>query len=272
MILVTGATGQIGRHVVRQLTERDVPTRVMARNPDTVQTAAEVVHGDFDDPSSLTAAVSGIEVLFLLTAPRRPVADHDAAMLEAAAAAGVKRVVKLSAMGSGSWHLLTEDVTRTSGLEWTILKPGNFASNLLGFAEPVKAGLPVPDWNAHSRFGVIDPRDVAAVAVETLVSADHAGQTYTLTGPELLTFADQLTTLGTVLNRRIETLPMSVEEAGRMMQANGMHPDSVDVTTVAMRRARDGEYALLTDTVTEITGRVPGRFETWVRDHQDRFR
>jgi uncharacterized protein YbjT (DUF2867 family) len=267
MILITGATGNIGTHVLAQLTSRGIPVRAMTRDPDKLRSnLVDVVRGDFDDPASLLRAVSDVDAAFLVTAPQRPVADHDVAFVEAAKSAGVQRIVKLSAIGAGSWHLLTEQVVQASGLDWTILKPSSFASNLVQFADALKSGDPIPNWNGPGALGVIDPRDVAAVAVEALTTPDHIGQSYLLTGPELLTFDQQITILERVLDRPVKSVPVPLDAVRSMMIGNGMDPAAVDMSIAAIRRAMAGDYAILTDDVSRILGRAPLSFETWVRE------
>jgi len=194
MILVTGATGTTGSIVLRTLAEKGVPARAMARNPDRVPAGFEVVKGDFEDSESLRAAVADANAVFLLSSPGTHVADHDLALLAAAADADVRKVVKVSAIGTGQvgfetssgWHLPGEEAIRASGLAWTLLRPSMFASNTLGWATQIQAGEPIPNYFGDGTNGVVDPRDIAAVAVEALLSDDHDAQIYTLTGPELL--------------------------------------------------------------------------------------
>jgi uncharacterized protein YbjT (DUF2867 family) len=276
MILITGATGKIGTYVLSQLTSRGAPVRVMARNPAKLQPGPyEVVQGDFEDPASLAQAVDGVEAAYLVTTPRKPVADHDVAFVEAAKSAGVQRIVKLSAIGAGetfegvqvgSWHLLTEHVVQASGLDWTILKPSSFASNLLQFVDALKSGDPVPNWNGQGALGVIDPRDVAAVAVEALTTRDHIGQSYTLTGPELLTFDEQIAVVQRVLGRPVKPVGIPLDTVREMMIGGGLDPAAVEMSITGMRRAIAGDYAILTDDVARVLGRAPRSFETWVKE------
>jgi uncharacterized protein YbjT (DUF2867 family) len=203
MILVTGATGTVGRHVLRLLAARSEPVRAMTREPSKVAAwpGVEAVRADFDDPASLARAVAGVETVFLLTAPESPTPRHDLALLDALRATGVAKVVKLSAIGTGdrldngeflgAWHLQAEQAVRASGLAWTVLRPTTFASNVRQWADAVNAGQPVPNLTGAGRQGIVDPRDVAAVAVEALTSDAHAGRTFTLTGPDLLSVPDQ---------------------------------------------------------------------------------
>jgi uncharacterized protein YbjT (DUF2867 family) len=168
----------------------------MTRDPARVRPSrgVDVVRADFDDPASLRRATAGTEAVFLLTAPATPTPRHDLALLDAARAAGTTRVVKVSAIGTGetgegnqavgAWHLLAERAVQASGMAWTLLRPSVFASNTLHWADAIRAGDPVPNLTGRGRQGVVDPRDVAAVAAEALTSpSHHTGQTYTLTGP-----------------------------------------------------------------------------------------
>ncbi|MEU3891608.1 NAD(P)H-binding protein [Streptomyces sp. NPDC029041] len=263
MILVTGATGTIGGHVVRLLIERGVPFRAMSRRE-----RPGGVRADFDDPASLARAVVGVDTVFLVTVPPVPTADHDIALLAAARAAGVRKIVKLSAIGSGerfdggtvgAWHLAAEEAIQASGLAWTMLRPPSFGSNFLWYRALIQAGQPIPALTGDARQAVVDPRDVAAVAVAAMTSDAHDGQRYDLTGPELLTFADQASILERVLGR-----PVEITDAGA--------PDQLPAGVITgIRWARAGGAAYVTDHVRRVLGRPGGTFEQWARDHREAF-
>ncbi|UED87576.1 NAD(P)H-binding protein [Streptomyces profundus] len=263
MILVTGATGTIGSHVVRLLTERGVPLRAMSRRE-----RPGGVRADFDDPASLARAVADVDTVFLVSVPPVPTADHDIALLTAARAAGVRKIVKLSAIGSGdrfggatvgAWHLAAEEAIEASGLAWTMLRPPSFASNFLWHRALIQAGEPIPNLTGDSQQAIVDPRDVAAVAVAALTGDAHDGQRYDLTGPELLTFADQAAILADVLER-----PVRVTDI-----------DALDQLPAGMATgvgwARAGGAAYTTDHVPRILGRSAGTFAQWAHDHRDAF-
>lgn len=274
MILVTGATGTTGSEVVKQLAERGEKVRAMSRREVEIR-GAEGVKADFSDPSSLARAVDGVSAIYLVTTPPKPIIDHDVALVEAAEAAGVERIVKLSAISGGepgTWHIRSEQPVRGSGLGWTILRPGTFASNMVPYAPMIKNRAPLPNWTKGGAVGIIDPRDIAGVAVEALTANDHIGQVYTLTGPELLTFAQQVAVLGRVLGTRIEIEDVPIDHARNMMLGNGMDPESVEDSIAGMTRLAEGRYALLTDDVSQILGRAPITFATWANDHRDAFR
>jgi uncharacterized protein YbjT (DUF2867 family) len=278
MILITGATGTIGSHVRKLLTSRGKQVRAMTRNPAGVPGG---FHGDFDDPASLERAVAGVEAVFLVTAPAAPTADHDRNLLAAARKAGVRRIVKLSAIGTGEtfgqetvgdWHVTTEQAVRDSGMAWTVLRPSSFASNMLRFADAIQTGLPIPNTTGEAAQGVIDPRDVAAVAAKALTTTVHTGQTLTLTGPELLSFPEQARILGRVLHRTVETVDVQPAAAREMMLTSGMHSTAVDTAMTGIQWARAGHNAILTDDVARVLDRAATSFETWALAHQDLFR
>jgi uncharacterized protein YbjT (DUF2867 family) len=265
----------------------------MTRDPAraSVPAGVEVVAGDFDDPASLQRAATGATSLFLLSAPGPTLPGHDKAMIDAARTAGVRRVVKVSAIRTdameafrggvlGAWHRPGEQAVRDSGMVWTLLRPTSFASNTLQWAAAIRAGDPVPDMTGAGQHGVVDPRDVAAVAVRTLTSPaspaspaspDHDGATYTLTGPELLTVADQAATLGRVLGRGVVTEDVPLAAAREQLRSYGMDDAFVEVAVTGYEFVRAGGNAVLTDDVRRVLGREPGSFEAWARDHRAAF-
>lgn len=271
MILVTGAGGTVGSVVVRLLVERGVPLRAMTRNPD----RADAVRADFEDPASLREAVRGVGSVFLLTAPGGHIPGHDQAMITAAVAGGVRKVVKLSAVGGRSgpaqWHAPGEQALAGSGLAWTVLRPSSFASNALRWAAAIRSGEPVPNTTGAGAQGVVDPRDVAEVAVEALLDDRHDGATYTLTGPAAVSVPDQVTDLAEVLGRSLTTVDVPIEAVRRQMVANGLDPSLVDVAVRGQQLVRAGENTLVTGDVARVLGRPARTFRTWASDHRAAF-
>jgi uncharacterized protein YbjT (DUF2867 family) len=268
MILITGASGTIGGAVVRLLSEAGVAVRAMTRDSERISADVEVVLGDVDSPPPL----AGVDTVFLIVLPGRGLA-----VLDAARAAGVGRVVLVSAIGTGErvgdavvgpWFAAAEEAVRGSGMDWTILRPTNFASNSLRWLGEINTGRPIPDASNGVPDGVVDPRDVAAVAAAVL-RADHSGQTYTLTGPELLTLADQAAVLTRVLDRPVWTKEMTMAEtrelAEEQFRAHGLDPAIVEDYLT-------GGGAVLSDDVPRSLGHPATSFETWVRDHAAAFR
>ncbi|WP_433428861.1 NAD(P)H-binding protein [Nonomuraea sp. CA-141351] len=279
MILVTGATGTIGGEVLRLLSARGERVRAMTREPSRVPAlpGVEAVRGDFDDPASLAQAAAGAGTLFLLSAPGPEIIRHDEAALAAARAAGMRKAVKLSAIGTGEhvkvgdWHLPGEQALRAGGMEWTVLRPTRFASNTLFWTPLIRAGKPIPNMTGTGAEGYIDPRDIAEVAVRALTSGDLAGLVLTLTGPELLSVPDVVGQLGEALGRELETADISLDAYRQQLLAAGRDPGFVDVALNGAELVLRGGNARLTDDVEKALGRPPRTFRTWAEDHRAAF-
>lgn len=180
--------------------------------------------------------MAGADALFLLNAPGPWIALHDLATLDAVRAHGAGRTVKPSAAGTGettelrvgAWHLPGEQALRAGEAAWTILRPSSFATNSLQWAPAIRAGNKVVNMRGSGAQGVVDPRDVAEVAVAALTTPDHAGSTYTLTGPELLATPDQVEILRKVLGLPIEIVDVPLDVASEQMIAAGRTPEFVE--------------------------------------------
>nr|WP_191872468.1 NAD(P)H-binding protein [Streptomyces filipinensis] len=281
MILVTGATGTIGGDVVRQLAARGEKVRALTRDPARAQVPAgvEVVRGDYRDPASLDAALAGVTAAFLLRPPG-PDEGQDAALVAAARAAGVGRLVKLSAIGtgdaasgpSGLWHLDGERAVRDSGAAWTVLRPSSFASNTLSWVQALRAGEPVPNMTGDGASGVVDPRDVAAVGVRALLDGRHAGRTYTLTGPEAIGVPGQAAVLAEVLGRPVAARNLSPEQTRDFLRTTwGFDETRADGVLAGLAFVRDGGNAVVTEDVPEVLGRPARSFREWAQDHRAAF-
>ncbi|MFT2016686.1 NAD(P)H-binding protein [Streptomyces sp. 796.1] len=282
MILVTGATGTIGRELVRLLAGEGRQVRAMTRQPTPAPpfpAGVDVVRADFADPDALARAVAGVRAVFLLSPPGPWVVQHDAAVLAAARAADVRTVVKLSAIGTGDdtlakggdWHLPGERAVRDSGLGWTVLRPSSFASNALQWVRAIRAGAPVPNPMGAGTQGVVDPLDVAEVAAKVLTGTDHAGQVYTLTGPELLSVPDQVERLGQAVGRLLTTAELTPTEYAGQLRAAGLDPAFVEVAVAGARLVAGGGNAVLTPDVERVTGHPPRPFTDWAGRHRAAF-
>jgi uncharacterized protein YbjT (DUF2867 family) len=275
VILVTGATGNAGGAVVRALLEHGEKVRALVRTetaalPDEAQRAV----GDLNEPESVDPALAGVEGVFLLSGYR-----DMPGLLERMRAAGVERVVLLSggaAVASkldnaiSSYMVGSEDAVQTSEVAWTILRPCAFMSNALRWVAQLRAGDVVTAPFAQVANAVIDPDDIARVAVQALTSDGHAGSAYRLTGPESLLPADQVRVLGTALRRDLRLEAQSDEDARSEMRAN-MPAEYVEAFFSFYVDGTLDESRVL-PTVEEITGRPPQTFEQWARRHAEAFR
>ncbi|MFE1595187.1 NAD(P)H-binding protein [Nocardia sp. NPDC058705] len=281
MILITGATGTIGSGIVAQLVAEGVAVRAATRDPKNAAFPAgvEVVRVDYRDPATFGPAMAGIEAAFLVGVPGPDDTGTDAALVAAAQEAGVRRVVKLSAVGTGdprlgvpgSWHVPGEQAVRDSGLEWTILRPNTFASNTFSWIEPLSSGHPVPNLTGDGRQAVVDPRDVSAVAVAALRSNEHHGRIYTLTGPDLQTGRDQAAVLAKILDRPIAVTDIPEADARTFMVSAGLPPAFVEGALTGQAFIRAGHNEQRTDDIATVLGRPPRGYAEWAADHRAAF-
>ena len=279
MILVTGATGRVGSELVAQLIERGEHVRVFSRDAQRVAHLGDrvkVAVGDLGQPETLVDAMRGVSHLFLVTLDFGTGQDENA--VTAARQAGVRHVVKLSTFGAGdptlkidtSMHA-RDEVIRASGLDWTFVRPGQFASNALQWAGEIKAQGTVHHPGGEGRAAPIDPYDIAAVAAVALTQSGHAGQAYQLTGPDLLTVREQVETIARALGRPIEYTDIPVAAVSDRMRQAGLPAGMVDALAKLMASMQDGRGAERTDIVAQVMGRAPRTFEQWCQAHVAAF-
>jgi uncharacterized protein YbjT (DUF2867 family) len=270
MILVTGATGNVGRRVVERLVERGEPVRAYVRDPGraALPQGVEVVKGDLTDPGALRAALDGVDAVFLLW----PFFGEEDVRPVVAALAG-RRIVYLSAVSADGEDVFarTERAITAAGGEWTFLRPGGFAVNTLAWAEGIKAGGVVREPYAEAGRSLIHEDDIAAVAVRALTEDGHTGQTYALTGPATLTQAEQARLIGEAVGRPVRFEEVDPEQARENWVASGLPPAFADA-------ALDYHATLVaapepfTTAVADLLGRPAKSFAQWAADHADDFR
>jgi len=280
-VLVTGATGNVGRHVVAGLLDAGRPVR--AADVDTAQVtevfgdAVEPVRLDFTDPSTWAAAYTGVQVMFVLRPPRlAKIARDMAPSLEAAQQAGVAHMVLLSLQGAesnrGVPHAKLEAWLRQSGLGWTFVRPSFFAENLTSTHRSDirdRDKIMVPAGDGATSF--VTASDVAAVATAALLDPTaHRGKAWTPTGPHALTYTEVAAILSAVLDRPIRYRRPGVLRYARHARTTlGMPWGMVGVTTAIYTVARLGKASGLTDDVRTVTGRDPTEFRDWAEQHRD---
>jgi uncharacterized protein YbjT (DUF2867 family) len=281
VIVVTGATGHVGSELVSLLAADDRPVRAVTRRPGAVAFpgAVEVVYGDCDDVPSLIAAFAGADAAFLMSAQAVASASHpthDLHLVEAAVRAGVGRVVKLSVYsGAGggdviaAWNGAAEAAVTTSGIPWTMLRPGRFMSNALAWAPMLERGDTVAVPFAQRPAAPIDPADIAAVAAVAFSEERHAGMAYQLSGPEVLTPADELRILADVLDRPLRLVEPPVDDTRAGMARAGMAPALIEAAIA--RTVDSDEGAEVLPTVGQLLGRPPATFRDWATRHAATF-
>jgi (4-alkanoyl-5-oxo-2,5-dihydrofuran-3-yl)methyl phosphate reductase len=280
MILVTGATGTVGREVVTQLLAAGEQVRGMTRNPTTARLDArvEVVQGDFAAPDTLTKAVDGVDRVFSLTFGPQT-GTHEGELARAAKMAGVRHIVKLSAMGGDRetknairiWHEAGEEAIKETGIGWTVVRPGGFMSNALHWRETIRTQGKVFSNYGDGKLPPVHPRDIAAVAVRALTSAGHESKTYELTGPEALSIREQVDILSAALGKRLEYVPILDDAARKGMEKAGMPALLIDALIPFAAFIRSGRAAEVLPTVQQVTGRPALTFRDWARENANAF-
>jgi uncharacterized protein YbjT (DUF2867 family) len=277
MILVLGATGTTGGEVARQLIAADVRPRLLVRNRAKAaefEGNAEIVEGELENASALESALAGVERVYLVASSLNGF-DLEKKVIDAAKTAGVRHIVKLSAIGAdhpvltvSQWHGQVEKHLMDSGLAWTMLRPGNFMANaILFWADTIKTQSAFYQPTADGRWASIAPEDVAAVAVLALTTPGHEGQGYTLTGDKAMNGDEYAAVLSEVLGKPIKFVDVPPDVAQQAMVMNGMPPEYAEAVMDLMGAMRAGRGDIVTDTFEQVTGRKPISFADWVRKH-----
>ncbi|TXS00665.1 NAD-dependent epimerase/dehydratase family protein [Streptomyces sp. col6] len=277
MILVTGATGNIGSALLRELRARGAgPLRGLTRDASRAALPAgvEAVEADFAVPGSLEPALAGVRSLFL---PSRVGPDAD--ILAAARRAGVEHVVLVSSitvrshphLGPAAENLAVERLLKDSGMAWTILRPTQFASNALLWAASVRAGEAVRAPFADTGLPTIHPADIASVARVALTEPGHRGRAYALTGPEAMPARQQVAAVAAAIGCAVPFTEIGRQEA-RTWMAGVVGEEDADAVLDVMGGDANEELLAVRDTVTQVTG-APGRtFQQWAEENADAFR
>jgi uncharacterized protein YbjT (DUF2867 family) len=255
MIMVVGATGNVGEPLVRMLAAAGaevtaVSRRITAAPPGAVARRGELASLEFD----------GVSAAFLMV-PGALVSLEE--VLGRAKAAGVRRVVALSSQGvaTGRHPTVLDDSVRRSGLEWTLLQPGAFASNTLQWAESVRSSREVVAPFGDVALPVVDPEDIAAVAAAALREDGHAGRSYVLTGPAPITPREQAAAIGAAVGEPVRFVPQTRDEA-RSRMLGVMPPEVVEATLAVLGEPTPAEQEVSPD-VARVLGRPPRPFTEW---------
>ncbi|MET7906976.1 SDR family oxidoreductase [Streptomyces avermitilis] len=279
MILVTGATGVVGRQVAHTLA-RSGRVRLLVRDPARLTVegpGVEVATGAYEDHASLLRALTGVEAAFLVTVA--PGGQDDERFLRAAVAADVRHVVKLSSYAAGEddaddlitrWQRECEETLRSSGLDWTLLRPRAFMSNTLSWADSIRREGAVRALYPGSENACIDPRDIAEVAVTALTSPGHEGRVYPLTGPEAVSAERQTRHLAAVLGRPLVCRELTPQQAAARW-ARRYPPQVVHALVLSAQRQLRGRKTTTDPTFAQVTGRQPRSYRQWATDHRSAF-
>jgi uncharacterized protein YbjT (DUF2867 family) len=286
MILITGATGKIGKELIPDLMARSGAFKVMARSKEAVKDfetrGIKAVQGDFDRPETYAGALANVQTVFLLNAPRPDSLIVERKFLAACKSKGVHHVVRVSAMGANPWcssallrnHGRCEAELEDSGLFWTILRPTIFMQNLVPYMGPTiakESTLYAPAAEASMPW--VDTRDIAAVAATVLTSKGHENLVYEITGPESLTYAQVAERLSQQLGRQITYVNVPDGAAHQAMVGMGMTPWLAEgMITLYHLFKSNGPTAQVLETVERLTGHTPRTLKAYLKENEAAFK
>ncbi|MEV7094399.1 NAD(P)H-binding protein [Amycolatopsis sp. NPDC051045] len=273
-ILVTGATGSVGRLVVDELVAAGVPVRALTVDPERAKlpAEAEVVVGSLAKPSTLPVALKGVSAVYLA-----PMARTVRRFCERASEAGVERVVALSGSSVGDDHegssgheyAAVEAAVRDAGFAWTFLRPGVFMNNTLDWAPMVRAGEVAMAYGDATQTP-IDLGDIAAVAARVLTTEGHVGRTHVLSGPEAISIRGQVETLASVLGQEIRFRDLTPAEQREQWIGFGVPETAVDwILEGFAETLRHPQVP--TGVVEELLGRPGTTYASWVAARREVF-
>lgn len=280
MIVVTGATGNVGRPLIQSLAAAGEQVTAVSRRiadvPDGVRDSTPKgvrrLQADLSQPETLKPALDGAKAVFLLTAAEFLANGNMKDVMEVVEASGVQRVVLLSSQGVGTKRHPSdiEDAVTQSGLGWTMLRPGNFASNAFQWAESIRTQRMMAAPFADIALPAIDPDDIAEVAAAALRDPSHAGNSYTLTGPAAISPRQQAEVIGQVVGEPVEFVELSRDEA-RSRMLTYMPAPVVEATLGALGTPTPAEQEVSPD-VEKVLGRAARTFTDWVTRNLPAFK
>lgn len=280
MILITGASGNVGREVVKQALAVGLKIRATFQSPAVAAKAPAGLEGvimDYAKPETIRPALRGVEKIFLVGPPERNLPALEANFIKEVRAAGPRHIVKLSALGGResmfpSGHRDSEENIEASGLPYTFLRPNGFMQNLVNYnAGTIRSQNAFYGCQGNGAVSVVDIRDIAAVAVIVLAATGHEGKSYGLTGDEALTNEQVAEKISRVAGRKINYVDLPAAELKRGILSAGTSEWSADALLDLQRFYREGKASLVTDDFERLTGRKPIAFDRFVRDYAFAF-
>lgn len=280
MILITGASGNVGKEVFKQIAQTGVEVRAAFQSVSKasgIPAGVEIVSLDYNRAETLQAALKGVDRVFLVGPPNAQLTALERKAMEAIAHSDVRQVVKLSAMGGREaifprHHAESEDYIRSTGVPYTFLRPNGFMQNMANYNAPtINTQNAFYGSEGDGRVSHIDIRDVAAVAVKVLTEDGHVGKAYTLTGPEALTNKEIAQILSDELGREIRFINLPPPQLKEALLSGGVPEWNADALLDLQRLYREGKATTVTRDVEQILGRKPISFAQFFRDYRSAF-
>jgi uncharacterized protein YbjT (DUF2867 family) len=279
MILITGATGKTGSAAVQELSNRNIPFRVLIRNEDKqnqiTDIGGEVIIGAIEDDAALNQAMEGVQKALVLLPNSEQQLFLEKKVVDAALEANVQHIVKMSSMEAvpeatspiPKLHMQSENYIKNSGMNWTMIKPNFFMQNLLGSGKTIveqnKFFLPMGEGKA----GMIHTKDVGTVIAKVLSEDGHEGKNYEVTGPEILSFHDVAEIFSKVLGKKVDYINVPIDEYKKTLSqflTNQWHLDSV---IDLFKDIAEGGIEDKTDTFEDLIGKSPCSLEQFIQEY-----
>ncbi len=281
-ILITGATGNVGSELVRQLSEKGIRYRVLVRptdKPHSFPEGVEVIQGDLADEAGVHKALQGIEKAFLLTNSSEQAEQLQSTFVDIARNAGVQHIVKLSQLHARSdspvrflrYHAAVEQKIKDSGMTYTFLRPNLYMQGLLGFRELIvhRGKFYAAIGDAH--ISLVDIRDIAAVAAAALLDKEHEHRTYDITGPQSLSHKELAAILSTAIARPVQFEDVAPGQMLQFLLAAGFPLWQAEGLIEDYAHYARGEAAAVSSTVQDVTGRTARSFKQFAGDFAQAF-
>lgn len=283
-ILITGATGNVGTHLVKQLTTAQVPFKAIVRNGDNSEylkslPLAEIIHADLADGAAISKALQGVEKAFLLTNSSEQAESLQLNFVGAAHQAGVKHIVKLSQFAAAEtspvrflrYHARVENKIRELGMAYTFLRPNLYMQGLLSFADYIKKDGQFYAAVGQAAISAVDVRDIAAVAARALTATGHENKIYDITGGEAVTHYQMADIFTKVLGKPVKFIDVSPEQMEGAVRAAGFPEWQVGGLIEDYAHYARNEATVISNAVPEVTGQAAISFEQFVQDYKTMF-
>ena len=279
MILITGATGKTGSAAVQELSNRNIPFRVLIRNEDKqsqiTDIGGEVIIGTIEDDAALNQAMEGVQKALVLLPNSEQQLFLEKKVVDAALEANVQHIVKMSSMeavpGATSpipkLHMQSENYIKNSGMNWTMIKPNFFMQNLLGSGKTIveqnKFFLPMGEGKA----GMIHTKDVGTVIAKVLSEDGHEGKNYEVTGPEILSFHDVAEIFSKVLGKKVDYINVPIDEYKKTLSQFLTNQWYLDSVIDLFKDIAEGGIEDKTDTFQDLIGKSPCSLEQFIQEY-----
>ena len=283
MILVTGASGTVGRAVLDEMRKTGKPFKAMYRSEDDARKApagVATVIADFAEKETLRRALAGIEAVYLVCSPIPDLVELETNLINACRESGVRQVVLNSALGAEdypksfpSWHRKVEDKLKASGLGYTILRPNSFMQNILAYSAPsIRVESAFYSSMGTARMSYVDVRDVGAVAAKVLTSpSGHTGKIYELNGPEAVSNAEAAERISRVAGRPVRYVDIPEAAQRKAMQDSGMPEWQIAALLDLQRYYAEGQGGEVTDVLPRLLERPPKTLNEFLEEFKDSF-